>query len=100
MASNDESRAALESWDVAKTDALKEERAKAMEIEEEKHVKNDEERQQLAKRKKTQKLLQFAEEGEKDLLEMELMDIDAKIGAYRDDKGNDVLHIAATHGRL
>jgi len=101
MASNDETREALTSWDVTRTDALKEERAKAQDIEDEKHVKNDEERKMLAKRKKMQKMIEYAEAGEKDLLEMELMDIEPnQIGSYRDDRGNTVLHICAEHGRL
>ena len=44
MASNDETRKVLEAWDVAKTDALKEERAAAVDREDEKNVRNEEEK--------------------------------------------------------
>ncbi|CAE7865034.1 TNKS2 [Symbiodinium microadriaticum] len=100
MASNDETRAALEAWDSAKTDSLKEERAKAIDAEDEKNVRNEEERLQLARRKKTAKLCELTERGDKDALELELLDLDRKeIPAYRDDRGNSILHLAATHGR-
>lgn len=101
MASNDETRAALQAWDAAKTDTLKEERARAVDLEDESKVANEEERVQLARRKLTEKLCKLAEEGEKDLLEIDLMDLDRKqIPGYRDDRGNSILHVAATHGRL
>mmetsp|Transcript_64940 Transcript_64940/g.152784 ORF Transcript_64940/g.152784 Transcript_64940/m.152784 type:complete len:550 (+) Transcript_64940:63-1712(+) len=101
MASNDETRAVLEAWDPAKTDSLKEERAKAVDAEDEKNVRSEEERLQLAKRKKTEKLCELTEQGEKDLLEIELMDVARKeIPTYRDDRGNSILHVAAAHGRL
>merc|ERR1712032_1413929 len=101
MASNDATRNALTAWDVAVTDQLKEERAAAQDIEDEKLVRTEEERLQLAKRKTMVKLSELVEQGERDLLEMELMDIEnGKIGTYRDDRGNNVLHLAAAHGRL
>jgi len=103
VASNDETRKALESWDVAKTDKLKEERDKAQDIEDEKMVRNDEERQMLAKRKKTLKMAEYAEKGEKDSLEVECMELEVDQGnlsSYRDDRGNTMLHIAAEHDRI
>jgi len=100
MASNDETRAVLEAWDVTKTDALKEERTAALDAEDEKNVRNEEERLQLARRKITEKLCELTEKGEKNQLEQELMDLDRKeMQAYRDDRGNNILHLAATHGR-
>jgi len=101
LTSHEETRSVLTAWDVARTDKLKEERAAAQDAEDEKNVRNEEERLQLAKRKKMQKLAELAEQGEKDLLEMELMDIErSQIGSYRDDRGNSVLHVAAEYGRL
>lgn len=100
MASNDETRAVLEAWDVTKTDALKEERTAALDAEDEKNVRNEEERMQLARRKMTEKLCELTEKGEKSQLEKELMDLDRKeMQAYRDDRGNNILHVATIHGR-
>jgi len=96
-----ETQAVITAWDLLRTDKLKEERVAAIDKEDEAHVKNDEERQQLAKRRKMKTLSEYAESGEKDLLELELMDIDrSQIGTFRDDRGNSVLHIACIHGRL
>jgi len=101
MASNDETRAVLEGWDVTQTDKLKEERASAIDAEDEKNVRNEEERLQLVRRKKTEKICGLAEQGDKDMLDIELMDLERQeIPSYRDDRGNNILHIAATHGRL
>lgn len=101
MASNDETRQALEAWDASRTDKLKEERAAAIDAEDEKNVRNEEERVQLMRKRKTAKLCELAEQGEKDLLEIELMDLEQKeIIGYRDDRGNNVLHIAVTHDKL
>ncbi|CAK9036919.1 unnamed protein product [Durusdinium trenchii] len=100
MASNDETRAVLEAWDTAKTDALKEERAAAQDVEDEKNVRNEEERLQLARQKITAKLCELTEKGEKTSLQTELMDLDRKEAqSYRDDKGNNILHLAAANGR-
>eukprot|EP00747_Dinoflagellata_sp_TGD_P185938 gnl/TRDRNA2_/TRDRNA2_42733_c0_seq1.p1 gnl/TRDRNA2_/TRDRNA2_42733_c0~~gnl/TRDRNA2_/TRDRNA2_42733_c0_seq1.p1 ORF type:complete len:563 (-),score=162.67 gnl/TRDRNA2_/TRDRNA2_42733_c0_seq1:114-1802(-) len=100
MASNDETRNVLNAWDVKKTDELKEERKKAMELEDEKLVKTDDDRIRLERRRKMEKMAEMVKENEKDLLEIELMDITpSKIPTYRDDKGNTLLHIAAEHGR-
>eukprot|EP00933_Yihiella_yeosuensis_P028719 TRINITY_DN22555_c0_g1_i1.p1 TRINITY_DN22555_c0_g1~~TRINITY_DN22555_c0_g1_i1.p1 ORF type:complete len:568 (+),score=160.07 TRINITY_DN22555_c0_g1_i1:94-1797(+) len=101
LASNDETRKVLEEWDTAKTDKLKEERQVAQDEEDIKCVKNEEERIALERRKLTGKLCELAHNGEKDLLEIELMDIDHKqVGSYRDDGGNNILHIASCAGRL
>jgi len=101
MASNDETRKALEAWDASRTDKLKEERAAAIDADDEKNVRNEEERVQLMRRRKAAKICELAEQGEKDLLEIELMDMDKKeIIGYRDDRGNNVLHIAVTHDKL
>jgi len=102
MASNDESRQPLTSWNVETTDKLKEERQKALDIEDEKNVRNEEERLALVKRKKTDKLIEYAEAGDKEMLELELNDIEdqRQIPTSRDDRGNNVLHVAAQHGRL
>jgi len=100
MASNAETRAVLEAWDITKTDALKEERTAALDAEDEKNVRNEEERMQLARRKVTEKLCELTEKGEKSQLKEELMDLDRKeMQAYRDDRGNNILHLAAVHGR-
>lgn len=102
MASNEESREALSIWDVAATDKLKEERQKALDVEDEKNVRNQEDRMQLAKQKKMEKLAQYAQHGDKESLEAELADIEdqRQIATYRDEMGNNVLHIASQHGRL
>jgi len=100
MASNDETRAVLEAWDVSKTDTLKEARAAAVDAEDEKNVRNDEERLQLERRKLTGKLCELAEQGDKDALKIELLDIPRdKAASYRDDRGNNVLHVATMHGK-
>jgi len=101
LSTTPETQAVIEAWDVATTDRLKAERLIAIDKEDEDHVKNDEERIALAKRKKMKTMSEYAEAGEKDLLELELMDIDrAQIGGYRDERGNSVLHIACIHGKL
>merc|ERR1711968_7597 len=72
-----------------------------MEIEDEKNVKSDEDRRLLERRKLAAKLLEYAEQGEKEMLELELISIDqSQVANYRDDRGNNVLHIAAQHGRV
>lgn len=91
----------MTAWDIEKTDKLREERRIAIDKEDEEHVKNDEERQQLAKRKKMKTMAEHAEAGEKDLLELEIMDIDRnQLPTYRDERGNSVLHIAVNAGKL
>lgn len=102
MASNEESRTALSSWDVAVTDKLKEERKKAVEEEDEKNVRNEEERLALVKRRKTQAMIECIEQNDKDLLVIELNGIDdpGQIGTFRDDRGNNILHLAAQLDRL
>lgn len=100
MASNDESRAALTAWDVNKTDQLRDNRIKAIDIDDEKHVQNDEERRALEKRKRMTKLAEHAAKGEKDELELALADLEPRqLPMYRDDTGNTVLHIAASQGQ-
>jgi len=101
MASTDATSKVLSSWDAAKTDKMLAQRRAAQDAEDEKNVRNEEERLQLMRTKKTQKLASLIKEGDKDMLELELMDIDrAQLGAYRDDKGNNALHLAAEYGRL
>jgi len=100
LASNDETRTLLDAWDVAITDRLKDERQKAQDIEDEKSVKNAEDRLRLDKQRKMAKLSGFIEKGDKDGLEDELNDIAGNIEAYRDDRGNTVLHLAAVHGKV
>merc|ERR1719230_1101433 len=79
---------------------MKEERKIAQDKADEESVQNDEERKALEKRKKMKTLAEYAQAGEKDLLEMELMDIDRnQIGTFRDPRGNSVLHIAAEYGK-
>ena len=61
----------------------------ALDLEDEKLVKNEEERIQLERRRKMQRLAELIEGGEKDLLEMELMSVDHdQLATYRDDRGN------------
>lgn len=101
LGSNPECQAAISTWDVTKTDKLREERMAAIDKEDESLVKNEEDRLALEKRRKMKTMEEYAQKGEKDLLEMELMDIErSQIGTFRDDRGNSVLHIAAVHGRL
>lgn len=96
LGSNEETQKALEEWDTEKTDALKEERKKAQDIEDEKLVKTDEDRKRLEKKRKMEKLVELLEAGEKDLLEIELMDIEKReLPGYRDERGNSLLHLAA-----
>lgn len=63
---------------MAKTDALKEERALAVDKEDEKKVRNEEERLQLARRKLTARLCELVEKGEKTSLETELSNLERK----------------------
>eukprot|EP00927_Polykrikos_kofoidii_P011257 TRINITY_DN14762_c0_g1_i1.p1 TRINITY_DN14762_c0_g1~~TRINITY_DN14762_c0_g1_i1.p1 ORF type:complete len:579 (+),score=146.94 TRINITY_DN14762_c0_g1_i1:111-1739(+) len=92
----------FEAWDDAKTDQLLEERRIAQDVEDEKNVKNDEERKQLEKRKKMEALSKLIEEGDKDIIEGELLTLedDAKVETFRDLRGNTVLHLAAEVGNL
>lgn len=101
MASNDDTSKVLSAWDIAKTDKMLEERRTAQYAEDEKNVRNEEERLQLMRMRKTEKLASLVKEGDKDMLELELMDIDrAQLGAHRDDRGNNILHLAAEYGQL
>lgn len=102
LASSEECRAALEKWDIAVTDKLKEERQAALDVEDEKNVRNEEERLALERMKLTKRLIELVEAGDKEGLESELSDIEdpRQIGTYRDDRGNNVLHMACQHGKL
>mmetsp|Transcript_97647 Transcript_97647/g.188311 ORF Transcript_97647/g.188311 Transcript_97647/m.188311 type:complete len:566 (-) Transcript_97647:108-1805(-) len=101
MASTDATSKVLCAWDVVKTDKMLEERRTAQDADDEKNVRNEEERLQLMRMKKAEKLASLIKEGDKDMLELELIDIDrAQLGAYRDDRGNNALHLAAEYGRL
>lgn len=101
LGSTPECQELIKGFDIARTETLREERMAAIDKEDESLVRNEEDRIALEKRRKMKTLQEYAEKGEKDLLEMELMDIErSQIGTFRDDRGNSVLHIAAIHGRV
>lgn len=101
MASNDESRHALETWDTVATDRIREERKRALAEEEEKHVRSAEEKATLERRRRIQRMAEHAASGDRDQLAEELAEIEdqRQIATYRDDRGNNVLHIATEHAR-
>ena len=87
-------------WKEADSLKIMEERKKAREEAEEGLVKNDEERKKLMKSRKTAKIFEWIEEGEKDMMEIEITGIEQQLSSYRDERGNTALHQAAWKNRL
>jgi len=100
VATEEEAQKALEAWDVAQTDKILVEWRKLKEVEEEKLVKSDEERKRLERGRQFAKLEKMVHDGEKELLDIALVDLQGgDINSLRDAKGNTLLHSAATSGK-
>jgi len=100
LATGEEAQKALEAWDVAQTDKILVEWRKLKEVEEEKLVKSDEERKRLERGRQFAKLEKMVHDGEKELLDIALVDLQGgDINSLRDAKGNTLLHSAATSGK-
>eukprot|EP00392_Amoebophrya_sp_AT5.2_P009239 g9267.t1 len=91
--------ALLDGWKEEDSLKIMEERKKAREAAEEGLVQNDEERKKLLKSRKVAKIFDWIEQGEKDMLDIELVDVE-NVSSYRDERGNTALHFAAWKGRL
>ena len=97
IASSDEARQLLKDWDVSRTDALLAERQKVVETAQESMVKNEEERRRLQRARQFAKMEQLIEDGNKEELELALLDLQpGEVNTLRDGKGNALLHVAAS----
>ena len=107
VAQNEGVRILLNSWDMAKTEALKEKRRREILLKIEERIKTSAEREQFARAKIRQELVQKAEQGDiegiKEMLKM-IADEAEKTGTkprataeVRNEQGQSLLSIAAQH---
>ena len=107
IAQNDDVRSLLNSWDKSKTEALKEKRRREILLKIEERIKTSAEREQFARAKIRQELVQKAEQGDvegiKEMLKM-IADEAEKTGTkprataeVRNEQGQSLLSIAAQH---